>query len=1090
MANVNYIPYPKLKATDYNGNALVGGTITTYLNGTTTPAVTYTDYTGTVQNPNPFTLPANGEMSIWLINGTTYTIVVKDAMGNTIDTMNGISASSSVVISGDLQIFDYSLTDSNGSKYIKFTTTPAAVNYLTITDAATGNGPAIGVAGADGNIDQSLLTLGTGKTILGSATSAGIKLLGDQPLLDSSGAILESFTKAATAVNRLDVANAATGNSPSLSAKGSDTNVAVDITAKNGAGAAGTGSGQVKLPGQVTLKNDGIGAGVIASPLGTITLSKDQVIVGNTAPVGPTVVIDNNSAGPSIYSSGSSTSFTIGRSSNTPMTINSGAGIGITGSPIDEAQSADKASASTVSLAGGSSLGLVGGNYINITGTTTINSFGTVPSGAVRRLTFTGALVLTYNATSMILPGAANITTAAGDTAVFTSLGSGNWKCTTYTRANGHALVESSGGTIPGTNGQLIYNQAGVFGADTSTVDGVGNLVNTSTSSGNLKISANSLISTNANGNVNITPNGTGHTVVSGPQDLSKAADLASASTVNIGAATGNYVNITGTTTITAFDTIQAGTKRTLKFAGALTLTHNATSLILPTAANITTVAGDIAEMVSEGSGNWRCASYSRASGAALAGTVTIPGVSSNVLFNNSGSLGADASFTTDGAGAVTTLSVKGGNLTVAGNTITAATGGITLVPASGNAVSLSSKPLNLSQGADIASASTVALGAATGNYVNITGTTTITAFDTVQSGTVRTVTFSGILILTHNATSLILPTSANITTAAGDSAIFTSLGSGNWKCTTYTRASGAALVGTSGAPGSTTQILYNSAGVIAADSGFTTNGTGSLIASQLKLTSSFDEAKGADIASATTTDISAATGNFVKVTGTTTITALGSTQAGVRRIVHFTGALTLTYNATSLILPGSANIITVAGDVGTFISLGSGNWECIEYTRVSGRALVSGVYEVSTMVTAVATGTTLVPLDDTIPQSTEGDQYMALAYTPKSATSILEISAIGNVASGTVGGNVMIMSLHQDSTANALATVAYTIGIANAPVPIALNYSMTSGTTSATTFKIRIGGNGAGTTTFNGASGARLFGGAYASSIIIKEIL
>lgn len=93
------------------------------------------------------------------------------------------------------------------------------------------------------------------------------------------------------------------------------------------------------------------------------------------------------------------------------------------------------------------------------------------------------------------------------------------------------------------------------------------------------------------------------------------------------------------------------------------------------------------------------------------------------------------------------------------------------------------------------------------------------------------------------------------------------------------------------------------------------------------------NENKGADIASATTTDIGAATGNFVDVTGTTTITALGTVKAGVRRIVQFDGILILTHNATSLILPGGANITTAAGDTAVFLSLGGGNWKCTRYT-------------------------------------------------------------------------------------------------------------------------------------------------------------
>lgn len=91
-------------------------------------------------------------------------------------------------------------------------------------------------------------------------------------------------------------------------------------------------------------------------------------------------------------------------------------------------------------------------------------------------------------------------------------------------------------------------------------------------------------------------------------------ANMASASTVDLSTATSNYVNITGTTTITAFGTESSGIQVLLKFASALTLTHNATSLIL-FGNNITTAAGDMAMFVSEGSGNWRCLWYTPADG-------------------------------------------------------------------------------------------------------------------------------------------------------------------------------------------------------------------------------------------------------------------------------------------------------------------------------------------------------------------------------------------------------------------------------------------------------------------------------------------
>lgn len=91
---------------------------------------------------------------------------------------------------------------------------------------------------------------------------------------------------------------------------------------------------------------------------------------------------------------------------------------------------------------------------------------------------------------------------------------------------------------------------------------------------------------------------------------LQPYADVASATTTDIGAAASQNVNITGTTTITGFGTVAAGTVRDGIFADILTLTHNGTSLILPGAANITTAAGDSFRAVSLGSGNWRVTEY------------------------------------------------------------------------------------------------------------------------------------------------------------------------------------------------------------------------------------------------------------------------------------------------------------------------------------------------------------------------------------------------------------------------------------------------------------------------------------------------
>ena len=68
---------------------------------------------------------------------------------------------------------------------------------------------------------------------------------------------------------------------------------------------------------------------------------------------------------------------------------------------------------------------------------------------------------------------------------------------------------------------------------------------------------------------------------------------LASATSTDIGGQNSQFVEISGTTTITGFGTSYNG-PRFLRFTGALTLTHSA-SLALPGAANIVTVAGDTA---------------------------------------------------------------------------------------------------------------------------------------------------------------------------------------------------------------------------------------------------------------------------------------------------------------------------------------------------------------------------------------------------------------------------------------------------------------------------------------------------------------
>ncbi len=100
------------------------------------------------------------------------------------------------------------------------------------------------------------------------------------------------------------------------------------------------------------------------------------------------------------------------------------------------------------------------------------------------------------------------------------------------------------------------------------------------------------------------------------------------------------------------------------------------------------------------------------------------------------------------------------------------------------------------------------------------------------------------------------------------------------------------------------------------------------------------NEAQGSDIASASTIDLDAATGNLVDVTGTTTITAVTLSQ-GRQRVVRFTGALTFTHGS-SLVLPGAANITTAAGDFAILRGYASSVVRCVGYFPATGMPVVA----------------------------------------------------------------------------------------------------------------------------------------------------
>lgn len=123
---------------------------------------------------------------------------------------------------------------------------------------------------------------------------------------------------------------------------------------------------------------------------------------------------------------------------------------------------------------------------------------------------------------------------------------------------------------------------------------------------------------------------------------------------------------------------------------------------------------------------------------------------------------------------------------------------------------------------------------------------------------------------------------------------------------------------------------------------------------------------KGTDIASSGTTDLSTATGLIVDITGTTTITGFGTLSAGMWKILQFDDVVMVKYNASSMVTPGKADLVTAAGDHMVAYSMGSGNWIIPFFSAVRDSAFAlygsaditkKHVWDVDTN---VATGTTI----------------------------------------------------------------------------------------------------------------------------------
>lgn len=268
---------------------------------------------------------SGGTTALSIFNGTTYqhrtnisfsntsairALTVPDYGGTVVVSSNGLNANTILTVDGSgvvnttNSITNPSIVDSNGNKYLDFTSVASAVNYYNITNAATGNPPALTAAGTDTNITAKISSKGTSpvdlygglggssalrilngttyqhitsfsfsntsatRTItvpdingtlavvtgmsssslvltdptgaffttsltLPAGTTFGVlKTSGSSSIRDSNNVNILAFSQVSSAINYLNMSNAAAGNPPLISSVGGDTNIPLQLSSK------------------------------------------------------------------------------------------------------------------------------------------------------------------------------------------------------------------------------------------------------------------------------------------------------------------------------------------------------------------------------------------------------------------------------------------------------------------------------------------------------------------------------------------------------------------------------------------------------------------------------------------------------------------------------------------------------------------------------------------------------------------------------------------------------------------------------------------------------------------------------------------
>ena len=187
-----------------------------------------------------------------------------------IEFTGSITGNQIVTIPLDVQTFYFLRNSTSGAYTVQFKYVTGSGDSFTFS--TTDKGDQLIFASANDGTNPDIITLGfndgdvtlTGTQTLTNKTLTSPKI--GTSILDTNGNELSKVTATSSAVNEFTVANAATGNGPTLSSTGGDTNIDINVTPK--------GTGDVVLAGDTVKVGDSGAAAVLTSNgAGTLTVT-------------------------------------------------------------------------------------------------------------------------------------------------------------------------------------------------------------------------------------------------------------------------------------------------------------------------------------------------------------------------------------------------------------------------------------------------------------------------------------------------------------------------------------------------------------------------------------------------------------------------------------------------------------------------------------------------------------------------------------------------------------------------------------------------------------------------------------------------